>query len=109
VIVPPIGIVLILDQLVLPRFRSALPATVVAATPVRWAPFAGWIAGSVAALLAHVFAPWVSDAVVGMLVAGIIFTATVLASTALAGADATRPNRPRHHLVDEPAMEATNE
>ena len=109
VIVPPIGTVLILDQLVLPRFRSALPATVVAATPVRWAPFAGWIAGSVAALLAHVFAPWVSDAVVGMLVAGIIFTATVLASTALAGADATRQRGPRHHLVDEPAIEATNE
>lgn len=91
VIVPPIGIVLILDQLVLPRYAAvfsaaaathiqttgtAAPATdATQTTPgqVRWAPFAAWAAGSLAALLTHTFAPWLSDAVVGMLTAAAVF------------------------------------
>lgn len=91
VIVPPIGIVLILDQLVLPRYAavfsaaaathiqttgSAAPATdATQTTPgqVRWAPFAAWAAGSLAALLTHTFAPWLSDAVIGMLTAAAVF------------------------------------
>jgi cytosine permease len=70
VIVPPIGTVLILDQLVLPRFAPAFSA---APAQIRWASFAGWAAGSAAALLAHTFTPWLSDAVIGILTAAVVF------------------------------------
>ena len=66
VIVPPIGIVIILDQLVFAAGDRA-------ASRVRWASFAGWGCGSAAALLCHLFAPWLSDAVIGMVVAGAVF------------------------------------
>lgn len=80
VIVPPIGIVLILDQLVLPRFGLGSRAAGTRSAALRWQPFAGWSAGSAAALLAHGFAPWLSDAVVGMVVAAGAFTAACAAT-----------------------------
>jgi cytosine permease len=66
VIVPPIGTVLILDQLI---FRNG---TVRA---VRWESFAAWAVGSSAAMAAHEWAPWLSDAIVGMVVGAVAFTA----------------------------------
>ncbi|MDT7712360.1 MAG: cytosine permease, partial [Pseudonocardiales bacterium] len=80
VIVPPIGIVLILDQLVLPRFGVGSRAAGAPSAAVRWEPFASWAAGSAAALLAHGFAPWLSDAVVGMVVAAGVYTAACAAT-----------------------------
>ncbi|WP_280383927.1 cytosine permease [Nocardia wallacei] len=71
VIVPPIGAVVILDQLVLPRTRLRSPAT---ARAVRWQPFAGWAGGAAAALLTHRLAPWLSDAVVGFVTAALLLT-----------------------------------
>ncbi|MEV5651022.1 cytosine permease [Nocardia sp. NPDC052254] len=69
VIVPPIGAVIIVDQLIMPRIRLR-PSDIGAS--VRRAPFAGWIAGAGAALLTHYTAPWLSDAVVGFAVAALI-------------------------------------
>ena len=70
VLVPPIGIAVILDQLVLPRFgyRST-------PTPFRRPAFAAWAIGSSAALAAHLWAPWLSDAIVGMVVGAVAFVA----------------------------------
>lgn len=68
VIVPPIGVVLILDQLVLRR-RAATE------TAWRWEAFAAWALGAAAALAAHEWAPGLSDAIVGMLVGAAAFYA----------------------------------
>ena len=73
VIVPPIGTVLILDQLVLPRFAPTVPGTGPAPAQIRWASFVAWAAGSAAALLAHSFAAWLSDAVIGIFIAAAVF------------------------------------
>jgi cytosine permease len=73
VIVPPIGTVLILDQLVLPRYAPTISGTGAAPAQIRWAPFEAWAAGSVAALVTHTFAPWLSDAVIGILTAAATF------------------------------------
>lgn len=67
VLVPPIGIVLILDQLVFAHRR----VTAVLA----WKPFAAWAIGAGGALLTHFYAPQLSDAVVAMVVGGLAFTA----------------------------------
>jgi cytosine permease len=80
VIVPPIGIVLILDQLVLPRFGVGSRVSGAPSVALRWEPFASWAAGSAAALLAHRFAPWLSDAVVGMVLAAGVYTAACAAT-----------------------------
>ncbi len=72
-IVPPIGTVLVLDQLLLPRYAPTISRTGVSPAQIRWASFAAWAAGSAAALLAHAFAPWLSDAVIGILTAGTVF------------------------------------
>jgi cytosine permease len=71
VIVPPIGAVVILDQLVLPRFGLGARDR-----RARWhrPAFAAWAGGAVAALLTHRFAPWLSDAVIGFAAAASIFT-----------------------------------
>jgi cytosine permease len=112
VIVPPIGTVLILDQLVLPRYAPALSAATTrirttgtgslatggtGSTPaqVRWAPFAGWASGSAAALLAHTLAPWLSDAVIGMLTAATVFI----------GIRATLKATPRDQTLNEPSRD----
>jgi cytosine permease len=75
VVVPPIGTVLILDLLVLPRVLGArAPGT---STPSAWraAPFVAWAVGSIAALATHLLAAWLSDAVVGIVVTAIVYTA----------------------------------
>ncbi|MFC8529306.1 cytosine permease [Nocardia sp. NPDC057227] len=71
VIVPPIGIVLILDQLVLRR-------RVARETAWRWEAFAAWAVGAAAALAAHEWAPGLSDAIVGMIVGAAVFSALSL-------------------------------
>ncbi|MEV0360830.1 cytosine permease [Nocardia sp. NPDC050697] len=70
VIVPPIGIVLILDQLVLRRATRE--------TAWRWEAFAAWFLGAAAALAAHEWAPGLSDALVGMVVGAAVFSALSL-------------------------------
>ncbi|CRZ17706.1 cytosine permease [Mycolicibacterium neworleansense] len=69
VLVPPIGIVLILDQLVFAGRRVASGAG------MYWKPFAAWAIGAGGALLTHFYAPQLSDAVVAMVVGGLAFTA----------------------------------
>jgi cytosine permease len=69
VIVPPIGTVLIFDQLVLPHYAPTVSGTSTCPAQIRWAAFAAWAAGSIAALLTHACAPWLSDAAIGILTA----------------------------------------
>ena len=69
VLVPPIGIVLILDQLVFSARRTSSTAG------LYWKPFAAWAIGAGGALLTHYYAPQLSDAVVAMVVGGLAFTA----------------------------------
>jgi cytosine permease len=70
VFVPPIGAVIIVDQLVvrhyayeedLPNFRSSA--------------FVAWAIGALVAIGVHELAPWFSEAVAGMLVGGIAYFA----------------------------------
>jgi cytosine permease len=68
VLVPPIGIILILDQVVFASRRSA-------ARSLYWKPFAAWAIGAGVALLTHFQAPQLSDAVVAMMIGGLAFTA----------------------------------
>ena len=67
VLVPPIGIVLILDQLVFAHRRAI--------APLCWKPFAAWAIGAGGALLTHFHAPQLSDALVAMVIGGLAFTA----------------------------------
>ncbi|TVY00122.1 cytosine permease [Mycolicibacterium porcinum] len=67
VLVPPIGIVLILDQLVFAHRRDTVA--------LAWKPFAAWAIGAGGALLTHFYAPQLSDAIVAMVVGGLAFTA----------------------------------
>lgn len=65
IIVPPIGAILIVDQLLARR-------TVTGATPAfRWQPFLAWAIGSGAALLVDKQAPQLSTVVVGLITAGV--------------------------------------
>ncbi|WP_227981466.1 cytosine permease [Nocardia spumae] len=73
VIVPPIGAVIIVDQLILGRIRRRDSEIGAAA---RRPPFIGWGAGAGAALLTHYTAPWLSDAVVGFAVAALVCALT---------------------------------
>ncbi|KWX22683.1 cobalamin biosynthesis protein [Mycolicibacterium wolinskyi] len=68
VLVPPIGIVLILDQLVFAHRRASTGG-------LHWKPFAAWAIGAAVALATHWYAPQLSDAVVAMVVGGLAFTA----------------------------------
>jgi cytosine permease len=70
VLVPPIGAVIIVDQILVrhysyedsvPNFRSSA--------------FAAWAFGALVAMLVHATAPWFSDAVAGMLVGGVAYYA----------------------------------
>lgn len=70
VVVPPIGTVLILDQLVLPRYGMG-----VRESDVRWESFGAWGAGAVSALAAHLWAPQLSDALVGIGTAALVYIA----------------------------------
>lgn len=72
VLVPPIGVILILDQLVFAARRGT------ARNGLYWKPFAAWAIGAAVALGAHLYAPQLSDAVVAMVVGGLAFTALTL-------------------------------
>jgi cytosine permease len=69
VLVPPIGIIIILDQLVFAGRRAA------ARGGLFWKPFAAWAIGAAVAVVAHYYAPQLSDAVVAMVVGAVAFTA----------------------------------
>lgn len=69
VLVPPIGVIIILDQLVFASRRSS------PASGLYWKPFAAWAIGAGGALVTHFYAPEFSDAVVAMVTGGIAFTA----------------------------------
>ncbi|WP_327139482.1 purine-cytosine permease family protein [Nocardia sp. NBC_01327] len=75
VVVPPIGIVMILDLLVLPRFG-------VSRTESEWhlEPFLAWAGGAGCAMAAHLWAPGLSEAIVGMLSGALFFAALRLAT-----------------------------
>ncbi|MEV0698088.1 cytosine permease [Saccharopolyspora sp. NPDC050389] len=73
VLVPPLGAVLIADQIIL---RSRLAGR--AETRFRPTAFIAWAAGAVVALLVHVVAPSFSDAVVGLLVGLVVYLAIEL-------------------------------
>lgn len=65
--------ILTCDQLVLAHFAPTVPGTDAGPAQIRWASFVAWAAGSAAALLAHSFAPWLSDAVIGILTAAAVY------------------------------------
>jgi cytosine permease len=69
VLVPPIGIILILDQVVFASKRAP------ARGGLYWKPFAAWAIGAGVALVTHFFAPQLSDAIVAMLIGALAFTA----------------------------------
>ena len=70
VIVPPIGAIIIVDQLVVRR--GTLTDDVVG---FRWQPFAAWAIGSVAALAINFAAPSWSTVVVGLVVSAVAYPA----------------------------------
>lgn len=63
VLVPPLGAVLIADQIFLGRRNAGR-----AQTKFRWPAFLAWAIGAAAALITHYFAPSLSDAVTGLVV-----------------------------------------
>jgi cytosine permease len=70
VFVPPIGAVLIADQVVLRRLtESRAPST------FRAVAFVAWAVGAVAAAIVHFGAPQWAEAVVGIVVSGIVYLA----------------------------------
>lgn len=69
ILVPPIGVMIILDQLVFARRRS------VAGRGLYWKPFAAWAVGAGAALVAHYNAPELSESIVAMFTGAIAFAA----------------------------------
>ncbi|MGA5462820.1 cytosine permease [Mycobacterium sp. NPDC050041] len=68
VLVPPIGVIIILDQLVFASMRAP------ARGGLYWKPFAAWATGAAVALATHFYAPQLSDAVVAMLTGAVAFT-----------------------------------
>jgi len=89
IFVPPIGAVLIIDQLV--RRRTAPRAI----SQWRVQPFLAWALGSLAAYAVHVWAPQLSEAVAGLLVGALAYSAieafTPRPTTRLAAQSATEP------------------
>jgi cytosine permease len=69
VLVPPIGIILILDQVVFAGRRAP------ARGGLYWKPFAAWAIGASVALTTHFYAPQLSDAIVAMVTGALAFTA----------------------------------
>ena len=74
VLVPPLGVIIIMDQLVLRK------ETTTEATPALWRPtaFISWILASGAGLLVNSQAPQIPVAVVGMVVAVAVYTVATL-------------------------------
>jgi cytosine permease len=86
VLVPPIGIILILDQVVFAGRRSK------AGGGLFWKPFAAWAIGAAVALGTHFGAPQLSDAIVAMVTGAIAFTAlSYLPAPTTKAAPATQP------------------
>jgi len=69
VFVPPIGAVVVMDQLVL-RSQAADRQT----QPVRWTPFGAWAVGAVAAGWIHFEAPQYVEALAGIIVSAAAYT-----------------------------------
>ncbi len=69
IFVPPIGAVLIIDQLVR---RRTVPRAI---SQWRVQPFLAWALGSLAAYAVHVWAPQLSEAVAGLLVGALAYSA----------------------------------
>jgi cytosine permease len=67
IFVPPIGAVLIVDQLFRHRVQTRAPST------LRMQPFIAWIVGSVGAYAVHVWAPQLSEAVAGMIIGALAY------------------------------------
>lgn len=72
IFVPPIGAVLIIDQIVLRRSARQPLAT------FRVRPFIAWVIGSVGAALVHYQAPHLSEAVAGLVIGAAAYTALEL-------------------------------
>ncbi|RMB61563.1 purine-cytosine permease family protein [Tessaracoccus antarcticus] len=70
VIVPPLGAILIADQIVLAKRLRNRPQR-----RVRASAFIAWGAGALVALIVHQFVPVLSDAVVGLLVGFVVYLA----------------------------------
>ncbi len=89
IFVPPIGAVLIIDQLVR---RRTVPRAI---SQWRVQPFLAWALGSLAAYAVHVWAPQLSEAVAGLLVGALAYSAieafTPRPATRLAAQSATEP------------------
>jgi cytosine permease len=70
VLVPPIGAVIIVDQILVRHYSydDDVPN-------FRGSAFAAWAFGAFVAVLVHATAPWFSDAVAGMLVGGVAYYA----------------------------------
>jgi cytosine permease len=73
VLVPPIGAVIIVDQIFVRHYSydEDVPN-------FRGSAFAAWALGALAALLVHGMAPWFSEAVAGMLVGAVAYYALSL-------------------------------
>lgn len=71
-VVPSIGMIIIIDQLAFPRLSSS--------ALVSWRPkaFVAWAIGSFVALWVQLSAPQYSEAVVGLVTAGVVYTAMML-------------------------------
>lgn len=87
VIVPPIGAVIIVDQLLMRRAETvSIPA-------VRWQPFAAWAAGSGLALTANFAAPDFSTVVIGLVTSALVYAAlSLLPAPAAAAVPARNTN-----------------
>jgi cytosine permease len=70
IIVPPIGAIIITDQLLMRRAVSVTKS-------IRWPPFAAWAIGSSAALVTHFVAPALSNVVVGLAVSSLTYIVIV--------------------------------
>lgn len=90
VLVPPIGVIIILDQLVFASRRSS------GASGLYWKPFAAWATGAAVALVTHFYAPQLSDAVVAMVTGGIAFTALTLLTESV--------TTPTDYEAEQPAL-----
>lgn len=74
VIVPPIGAVIIVDQLLMRRRQVSFVPN------IRWQPFAAWGIGSLLALLANLGAPGLSTVVIGLAASALSYYFLTLAT-----------------------------
>jgi cytosine permease len=67
VIVPPIGVIILVDQMLIRRDAE------IEIPRARWQPFAAWAVGSGLALVANYLAPSLSTVVVGLVGAAVAY------------------------------------